>query len=74
MHEGIRLIAHNLVWCADSAGPVPLEVIQAVICIETIISPEVEESGVVVARRLRRLRRLPIVEEFCSRSDDGSNA
>ncbi len=71
MHEGIRLIAHNLVGCANCAGIVPLEVIQAVICIETIISPEVEESGVVVACRLCRLGWLPVVEKFWSRLDAG---
>jgi hypothetical protein len=71
MHKGIRLIAHNFVRCTDSAGFVPLEVIQAVVCIEAIIALKVEKSGVVVAGRLCRLGGFPIVEKFCWRSDAG---
>ncbi len=49
----------------NTGGVVPLEVVKAVIGIETVVAAEVEEAGQVVTRWLRCLRWLPIVEEFC---------
>ena len=70
MHEGVLPLPDQLVE-KDIGGIVPLEVIQAVVCIEAIIALKVEKSGVVVAGRLCRLGGFPIVEKFCWRSDAG---
>ena len=67
VHKGIGLGAHNIMRCTNAGGVVPMEVVQAVISIETVVAAEVEQTGEMVASWLRCLRRLPIVEEFCRR-------
>ena len=67
VHKGIRLRTHNLMYRTNAPGVVPLEVVQAVIGIKTVVAAEVEETGEVVASWLCCLRCLPIVEEFCRR-------
>ena len=56
VHKGIGLDAHNVVLRTNTGGVVPLEVVQAVIGIETVIAAEVEQTGEMVARWLRCLR------------------
>ena len=65
VHKGIGLSAHNIMRRTNAGGVVPLEIVQAVIGIKTVIAAEVEQTGEMVARWLRCLWRLPIVEEFC---------
>ena len=56
VHKGIRLRTHNLMYRTNAPGVVPLEVVQAVIGIETVIAAEVEQTGEMVARWLCCLR------------------
>ena len=64
VHKGILLRAHNFMNRTNAPGVIPLEIIQAVIGIKTVVAAEVEKTGEVVACWLCCLWRFPIVEEF----------